>query len=176
MYYLKIIKFKISGRYTCKCIYLFFNRNLRKWVASQCEVDFEMGANSGGYTENRGSNSHHKKKSGQQVRERQKQQLQQYFAQQNQNEYQEYMQMKEGMKVISKGQRSGSESPKKDYYQNTRQQDDTYTSAPLYHILVILFVYLVTSSVAEWLERSVRVWEARVRFPAESNQRFQMGR
>ena len=32
----------------------------------------------------------------------------------------------------------------------------------------------LTSSVAEWLERSLRVWEARVRFPAESSQRFQI--
>ena len=27
----------------------------------------------------------------------------------------------------------------------------------------------LTSSVAEWLERSLRVWDARARFPAESN-------
>ena len=33
----------------------------------------------------------------------------------------------------------------------------------------------MTSSVAEWLGRSFRVWEARVRFPAEASQRFQIG-
>ena len=32
-----------------------------------------------------------------------------------------------------------------------------------------------TNSVAEWLERWLRVWEPRVRFPTESSQIFQIG-
>ena len=39
----------------------------------------------------------------------------------------------------------------------------------------ILFHMHTTSSVAEWLERSLSVWEARVWFPAESIQKFQIG-
>ena len=58
-----------------------------------------------------------------------------------------------------------------------RMQKNMYDIPPGHIILAsgqLGFVCVgVTSSVAEWLERSLRVWEARVRFPAESSQIFQ---
>ncbi|KAK3096563.1 hypothetical protein FSP39_001325 [Pinctada imbricata] len=123
-----------------------FIRPLRKWIANKLGlVDPDLDIKGGNLNQARqqkvrdqleGSLRHNIDESKRLTREKHRQKQQQYFAQQNQNEFNEYMQ-------IRKDGRSRSESPRKEAFQKSRPQD---TKSPKpgsnktkhYHILVCM--------------------------------------
>lgn len=93
-----------------------FIKPLRKWITSKTnrhfEPDQERGDTPSQFKHQKDRGNQDGRQSG---REKQKQKLQQFFAQQNQNEYQEYMQMKDTRQKNKDGRRS--ESPRKEPHQ-----------------------------------------------------------
>ena len=98
-------------------------RNLRKWVQNyQKPTSTKPSARSHSATDTYKPNKSFDDaaNSGKQFRDKQKLKQQQYFAQQNQNEFQEYLQFKDSKtrgREAREQRRQGSESPRKDAYQ-----------------------------------------------------------
>ncbi|XP_069138186.1 m7GpppN-mRNA hydrolase-like [Argopecten irradians] len=117
-----------------------FIKPLRKWLAGRKNV---LDVDINDYN----TSQHKQQKSGggsdaRHHREKQKQKLQQFFAQQNQQEYQDYLQLKENdsksrTDSASKDVKSRSESPRKEPYHKGRHQDsgEQSTGKKGYHIM-----------------------------------------
>ncbi|XP_060071150.1 m7GpppN-mRNA hydrolase-like [Ylistrum balloti] len=119
-----------------------FIKPLRKWLAGrQNLLDTEL-------NEYNNASQHKQQKGGsgggdvRHHREKQKQKLQQFFAQQNQQEYQDYLQLKENdpqsrADSANKDLRSRSESPRKEPYHKGRHQENSEPSQGKkgYHIM-----------------------------------------